>query len=133
MLHGGGHWLPHRPDWSFLHIEIPQAVRDIYPDLAHAPNWEEAIAATSFVARRRGRQFCDALGLVGTPEYCAERIAEMSRHGVTNLYLMTLQTFVGPERILQAFREVVLPRLALLGSEARVDTRSSIARTFAAP
>ena len=33
----------------------------------------------------------------------------MRRHGVTNLYLMTLQTFVGPERELQAFREVVLP------------------------
>ena len=93
------------------HFEIPQAARDIYPDLGHAANWEEGIAATSFVPDDVIAQLCDALGLVGTPEYCAQRIAEMAGHGVTNLYLMTLQTFVGPERELQAFREVILPRL----------------------
>ena len=42
--------------------EIPQAVRDIYPDLGHAPNWEEAIAATSFVPDDVVCQLCDALG-----------------------------------------------------------------------
>ena len=110
LLHGGGHWLQHA-GLDIPAYEIPQAVRDIYPDLAHATNWDEAIAATSFVSDDVIAQLCDALGLVGTPEYCAQRIAEMSRHGVTNLYLMTLQTFVGPERELQAFREVVFPQL----------------------
>ena len=43
-------------------------------------------------------QLCDALGLIGTPEYCAQRIMDMTRVGVTNLYLMPLQTFVGPEQ-----------------------------------
>ena len=115
LLHGGGHWLQHA-GLQLPPFEIPQAVRDIYPDLAHAPNWDEAIAATSFVPDEVIAQLCDALGLVGTPEYCAQRIAEMSGHGVTNLYLMTLQTFVGPERELQAFREVVFPRLSASGA-----------------
>ena len=115
LLHGGGHWLRHA-ELQLPPFEIPRAVRDIYPDLAHAPNWDEAIAATSFVPDEVIAQLCDALGLVGTPEYCAQRIVEMSGHGVTNLYLMTLQTFVGPERELQAFREVVFPRLAAAGA-----------------
>jgi 5,10-methylenetetrahydromethanopterin reductase len=114
LMHGGGNWL----QYAGLNVppyEIPQETRDIYPDLGHAANWEEGIAATSFVADDVIAQLCDALGLVGTPEHCAQRIAEMSRHGVRNLYLMTLQTFVGPERELQAFREVVVPRLAAAG------------------
>ena len=114
LLHGGGHWLQHA-GLELPPLEIPQAVREIYPDLGHAPNWEEAIAATSFVPDDVIAQLCDALGLIGTPEYCAQRIAEMSQHGVTNLYLMTLQTFVGPERELEAFREVVFPRLQAAG------------------
>ena len=114
LLHGGGYWLRHA-GLELPAFEIPQAVWDIYPDLAHAPNWEEAIAATSFVPDEVVAQLCDALGLVGTPEYCAERIAEMARLGVTNLYLMTLQTFVGPEQEIQAFREVVFPRLQAAG------------------
>ena len=114
LLHGGGHWLQHA-GLQLPPLEIPQAVRDIYPDLAHATNWDEAIDATSFVPDEVIAQLCDALGLVGTPEYCAQRIAEMSGRGVTNLYLMTLQTFVGPEREVQAFREVVFPQLAAAG------------------
>ena len=114
LLHAGGHWLQYA-GLQLPELEIPQAVRDIYPDLGHATNWEEGIAATSFVPDDVIAQLCDALGLVGTPEYCAQRIEEMSKHGVRNLYLMTLQTFVGPERELQAFREVVFPRLRAAG------------------
>jgi 5,10-methylenetetrahydromethanopterin reductase len=114
ILSWGNHWLPH----ADLHIpafEIPQAVRNIYPDLGHAHNWEEAIAATSFVPDDVVAQLCDALGLIGTPEYCARRIMEMTKVGVTNLYLMPLQTFVGPEQDVRAFRDVVFPGLRAEG------------------
>ena len=114
LMHGGGHWLQYA-GLDLPPFGIPQAVHEIYPDLGHATNWEEGIAATSFVPDDVIAQLCDALGLVGTPEYCAQRIAEMSKHGVTNLYLMTLQTFVGPERELRAFREAVFPQLQAAG------------------
>ncbi len=108
------HWLQaaglHIPDY-----EIPQAVRDLYPDLAHAPNWEQAIDATSFVPDEVVAQLCDALGLVGTPEHCAERIIEMANVGVSNLYLMPFETFAPPTREIEAFREVVFPRLEAAG------------------
>jgi 5,10-methylenetetrahydromethanopterin reductase len=114
ILSWGNHWLPH----ADLHIpafEIPQAVRNIYPDLGHAHNWEEAIAATSFVPDDVVAPLCDALGLIGTPEYCARRIMEMAKVGVTNLYLMPLQTFVGPEQDVRAFRDVIFPGLRAEG------------------
>ena len=114
ILSWGNHWLPHA-GLQIPAFEIPQEVLDIYPDLGHAHNWEEAIAATSFVPDDVVAQLCDALGLIGTPEYCAQRIMDMTRVGVTNLYLMPLQTFVGPEQEIRAFRDVVFPRLRAEG------------------
>ncbi len=114
VLGWGAHWLKD----SGLQVpafDIPRAVWDIYPDLSHAPNWEEAIAATAFVPDEVVAQLCDALGLIGTPEHCAQRIMEMTRAGVTNLYLMPFQTFVGPEQEIQAFRQTVFPSLRAAG------------------
>lgn len=114
ILGWGGHWLQHA-GLDLPAFAIPPAVREIYPDLSHAQNWEEAIAATAFVPDEVVAQLCDALGLIGTPEYCAERIIAMAKHGMTNLYLMPFQTFVGPEQEVRAFRDVVLPHLQTAG------------------
>ncbi len=114
ILRWGGHWV--EPAGIRLpKIEIPDAVYKVYPDLSHAHDWEAAIAATSFVPDEVIAGLCDALGLIGTPEHCAGRIAEMTKLGVRNLYLMPLQTFVGPEAEVRAFRDVVFPRLHAAG------------------
>ena len=111
LLWGGPNWLPYSgldiPDY-----EVPQAVRDVYPDLGHAPNWEEAIELTQFVDDDVNGQLCDALGLIGTPEYCTARIKEMAQHGVEQLYLMPCLTFAPPEAEVQAFGNHVIPALA---------------------
>ena len=60
-------------------------------------------------------ELCDALGLIGTAEYCADRIAEMTKLGVNNLYLMPFQTFAPPEPEIAAVRDVVFPRLKTRG------------------
>ena len=62
-------------------FEIPRAEREIYPDLAHAPDWEQAIAATSFVPDELVARLCDALRPVGAPEYCARRETSPFRTG----------------------------------------------------
>ena len=87
----------------------------IYPDLSHAHDWEEAIAATSFVPDEVIAQLCDAMGLVGHAADCARRIVEMTGCGVQSLYIMALETFVGPERELRAFRDEIFPRLQAAG------------------
>ena len=81
------------------------------------PDWEEAIAATSFVPDEIIAQLCDALGLVGTAEDCARRIADMTKLGVRNLYLMPFQTFASPEPEVRAFGDVVFPHLRAAGLE----------------
>lgn len=118
VLRWGGHWL--EPAGVRLpELEIPDAVWKIYPDLSHAHDWDAAIAATAFVPDEVVAQLCDALGLIGTPERCAQRIAEMAALGVGNLYLMPLQTFVGPEQEVRAFRDVVFPALQSSGLRAK--------------
>jgi 5,10-methylenetetrahydromethanopterin reductase len=114
VLRWGGHWL--EPAGVRLpRLEIPEAVHKVYPDLSHAHDWEAAIAATSFVDDETVAQLCDALGLVGAPADCARRIAEMTKLGVQNLYLMPVLTFAPPEQEVAAFRDVVFPRLKDVG------------------
>jgi 5,10-methylenetetrahydromethanopterin reductase len=115
VLRWGGYWLE-PAGLTLPKLEIPDAVHRIYPDLSHAPDWEAAIAATSFVPDEVAAQLCDAIGLVGTPDDCAARILETARLGVRNLYLMPLLTFAPPEREIAAFRDVVFPRLRAASS-----------------
>ena len=114
ILRWGGQWLG-PAGLALPPLEIPDAVWQVYPDLSHAHDWEAAIKATSFVPDDVVAQLCDALGLVGTPEHCADRIAEMTKLGVRNLYLMPFQTFAPPEPEVHAFRDAVFPRLAAAG------------------
>lgn len=114
FLSARSHWLPYT-GLTLPRLEIPQEVRAIYPDLAHARDWEEAIAATSFVPDDVIGQLCETFGLVGTAEHCARRIGEMAGAGVTNLYVQAFQTFVGPAQELATFRDEVFPRLKATG------------------
>lgn len=107
-------WLEHT-GLSIPHFDIPASVFNIYPDLSHAQDWEQAIAATSFVPDEIIAELCDALGLVGTPEHCARRIIEMTAAGVRSLYVMAFQTFVGPAQEIRTFRDEVFPRLKTAG------------------
>jgi 5,10-methylenetetrahydromethanopterin reductase len=114
ILRWGGHWLG-PAGLKLPKLEIPDAVWKVYPDLSHAHDWEEAIAATSFVPDEVVAQLCDAIGLVGTAGDCARRIAEMTKLGARNLYLMPFQTFAPPEPEVRAFRDVVFPQLHAAG------------------
>ena len=107
-------WLGH-VGLNIPHFDIPRSVYDIYPDLSHARDWEQAIAATSFVPDEVIAELCDALGLVGTPEHCARRIIDLTSAGVRSLYIMAFQTFVGPEQEIRTFRDEVFPRLKTAG------------------
>jgi 5,10-methylenetetrahydromethanopterin reductase len=110
VLRWGGYWLE-PAGLTLPKLEIPDAVHRIYPDLSHAPDWEAAIKATSFVPDDVVAELCDAVGLIGTPADCAARILETAALGVRSLYLMPLLTFAPPEQEITAFRDVVFPRL----------------------
>jgi len=117
ILRWGGHWLG-PAGVRVPPLEVPDAVWKIYPDLSHAQDWEAAIAATAFVPDEVVAQLCDALGLIGTPASCADRIIEMTALGVSNLYVMPFGTFVPPEPEIRAFEDVIFPRLRAAGLRA---------------
>jgi 5,10-methylenetetrahydromethanopterin reductase len=107
-------WLQHT-GLTIPSYEVPAAVWNVYPDLSHARDWEEAIAATAFVPDDVIGELADVLGLIGTAEHCARRIADVARAGASSLYIMPFQTFVAPDAELRAFRDEVFPRLATAG------------------
>jgi alkanesulfonate monooxygenase SsuD/methylene tetrahydromethanopterin reductase-like flavin-dependent oxidoreductase (luciferase family) len=51
------------------------------------------------------------MGLIGTPEYCANRIKEAEKAGMEHLYLMTDQSYEFPAGELEAFRDHIFPAL----------------------
>ena len=93
-------------------LEIPQGLRELYPDIPHAEDWEEAMRLCQFMPQDLLAQMCDAIGLIGTPEYCAQRVREAEAQGIKRLYLMTSETYEFPHRELAAFRDRVFPALA---------------------
>lgn len=109
-----GEWA-RRAGISMPDIPIPDAVHAIKPDLSHAPDWEEAIRATSYMPQETVAELCDALGLIGTPAYCANRIIEMEKLGVREIYIMPFETFASPEPEMRACRDVVFPMLKAAG------------------
>ena len=54
----------------------------------------------------------DTMGLIGSPEYCAERIKQAEAAGMEHLYLMTDQTYEFAKGELAAFRDKIFPALA---------------------
>ena len=51
------------------------------------------------------------MGLIGSPEYCAERIKQAEAAGMEHLYLMTDQTYEFATGELVAFRDTIFPAL----------------------
>ncbi|PKB80506.1 MAG: hypothetical protein BZY88_08595 [SAR202 cluster bacterium Io17-Chloro-G9] len=94
-------------------LDIPQGLREIYPDIPHAEDWEEAMRLCAFLPDDLLAQMCDSIGLIGTPEYCAQRLREADNSGIDRLYLMTSETYQFPHRELSAFKETIFPSLAV--------------------
>ena len=93
-------------------LEIPRAALDeLYPDIPHAEDWEKAKELCAFLPGDILAQMCDAIGLIGTPEYCAQQLSRAEVQGIKHLYLMTAETYQFPQREMQAFRETIFPTM----------------------
>ena len=93
-------------------LEIPRELRELYPDIPHAEDWEKAKRLCSFLPDDLLAQICDTIGLIGTPEHCAMRLRQAEADGIRHLYLMTSETYQFPHREMQAFRETIFPAMA---------------------
>lgn len=93
-------------------LEIPHELNELYPDVIHAEDTEKARRLCAFLPDDLLAQICDTIGLIGTPEYCAQRLREAEANGIKHLYLMTSATYEYPHRELAAFKETIFPALA---------------------
>ena len=96
---------------DFSEFELPRGLWDLYPDVPHAEDWEKARELCAFLPKDALAQLCDTMGLIGTPEYCAERIKQLEAAGLDHLYLMTDQTYEFATGELAAFRDTIFPTL----------------------
>jgi len=93
-------------------LEIPvDELNELYPDIPHAEDWEKAMRLCSFLPDDLLAQMSDNIGLIGTPEYCAQQIDKAQANGIDHLYLMTGESYNFPQRELQAFQETIFPAL----------------------
>ena len=94
-------------------LEIPREdLSELYPDIPHAEDWEKAKRLCAFLPDDILAQMCDAIGLIGTPEHCAQQLRKAEANGIKHLYLMTGETYQFPQRELQAFEDTIFPALA---------------------
>ena len=96
---------------DFTEFELPRGLWDLYPDVPHAEDWEKAKELCAFLPDDALAQLCDSMGLIGSPEYCAERIKKAEAAGMEHLYLMTDQTYEFATGELAAFRDKIFPAL----------------------
>ena len=93
-------------------LDIPKELWELYPDVPHAEDWERAKKLCAFLPDDILAHICDTIGLIGTPEHCAQRIAQAEAAGIDHLYLMTGETYEFPHRELRAFQDEIFPALA---------------------
>lgn len=92
-------------------LELPAALWDLYPDVPHAEDWQKAQELCAFLPDDALAALCDTMGLIGTPEHCAQRIRQAQKNGLTHLYLMTGATYEFATTELAAFRDQIFPTL----------------------
>ncbi len=93
-------------------MDIPGELWELYPDVPHAEDWEKARRLCGFLSDEMLARMCDTIGLIGTPEHCAERLRVAEANGLNHLYLMTSDTYQLAHRELKAFEDTIFPALA---------------------
>lgn len=82
------------PDW------VP------HPDMTHAYDWEEAMAAAdTFVSDDAAAAF----SLVGPPDDAIRRIRQLAQIGVTQVYVRDTSSYALPHALVKIFAEHILP------------------------
>ena len=105
-------------------LEMPQELAEgrpeametlnLYPDLHHAEDWERAMRLCAFIPQDILAQICDAIGFIGTPAYCAQRLQEVHAGDMDHFYMAAAETYAFPQKELLAFEKTIFPAVASL-------------------
>lgn len=102
LLHGLG-----------IHIDPPEVVGGIYPDMSHAVDWDAACdASEEWVTDEQALVYADAFCLIGSPEEIADRLERAAAAGARSFYIRHFGSYTLPHELLRTFAQTVLPRFA---------------------
>lgn len=111
-----------RPEASFFYSIMPQLVEEAgfdiskrfpdrmpRPDMTHAYDWEQAMAAAeTYIPDAMVEQFC----LVGPPSDAVARIRRLADLGITQLYVRGATSYKLPTDLVATFGREIIPRIA---------------------
>lgn len=97
-----------------VEIELPDSIPEVYPDMAHAEDWDAAVdVAERWVDDEAALRFARAFCLVGSAEQCAERLAAAESLGVTSTCLRHPGSYTLPTELIAAAGAELIPQLAV--------------------
>jgi 5,10-methylenetetrahydromethanopterin reductase len=93
-----------------VHVEVPEHVPGIYPDLVHAENWSAAVAACAdYVSDEAAAAFARRFCLYGTPSEIARQLADVHAAGADAVCLQHVGSYDLPEALLTDVANHLLP------------------------
>ena len=91
-----------------VEVQVPAEVPEIYPDLAHAEDWERAVRRCGqWVSDRAAVRFAEAFCLFGTADQLAGRVRELAAAGVTSLFLQHVGSYSVPYQLMEQVAPVL--------------------------
>lgn len=105
---GGGPFLAQ----AGISVDVPARVGGIYPDLAHAEDWDAAVQRCSeWVSDEDAERFARAFCLFGTGQQILDGLREAQRAGATSVFLQHVGSYDAPGRLMRDVAAEVLPLL----------------------
>jgi 5,10-methylenetetrahydromethanopterin reductase len=94
-----------------IEIDPPAVAGGIYPDVAHARDWDAASeACREWVSDEQALAFADAYCLIGSAERIASALEEAAAAGATSFYVRHVSSYTLPDDVLDAFAAEIIPR-----------------------
>ncbi|MFB7992042.1 LLM class flavin-dependent oxidoreductase [Streptomyces sp. NPDC056002] len=95
-----------------VHVDMPEVVEGVYPDLVHAEDWDAAVKITSeWVSDEAALRFAEEFCLFGTAEQIAGRLRALHATGVNGVFLQHVGSYDPPAELIEAVGASVLPAL----------------------
>lgn len=90
------------------------ALPAIYPTIAHAEDWDEAVRiASTVISDEAAMVFADRFGLFGTIEQIATKLAAIEALGVDQVFIRPMEPYQLPYEAMEAMAHGVLSRPSL--------------------
>ncbi|MEE2060308.1 LLM class flavin-dependent oxidoreductase [Rhodococcus artemisiae] len=95
-----------------VHVDVPDHLPDVYPDLVHAEDWDAAVRAcdpyiSDDAIATFAREFC----LYGTSDEIVERLSHVHEAGADAVFLQHVGSYDLPHRLMADIAGQVLPRV----------------------